>query len=312
MQLTRSPLLWMLFISLTVSAQERSGSSDSLSKIVEKNLAFPSPVEWKINGVEVSLTHVAWGPADSPEMQSKGRPKVAQEQPAFDPHRPYALALGFRAKSPRVTPTIGYTVSGLVRVKDTDGNIEAPMVLTPDGFVPFSGSPGVFDIHFEKGTTAEFWDVFPASSRESEFLFQVFSGDTETNDPEFAFRIVVRDGDLAIVDVSPQPRACPDFDSDFAGTIGASTRIIVHLAGHNDSLSGTEEYQSIGKTLWLRGSADSLGVIVLEERYPEGQITGVFKGKFSDRCESIRGYFSKPDGSRLLPFEIHQIRPSVP
>ena len=36
---------------------------------------------------------------------------------------------------------ISYSTSGLVRVEDTDGNIEVPMVLTPEGFVPFSGSP---------------------------------------------------------------------------------------------------------------------------------------------------------------------------
>jgi len=50
-----------------------------------------------------------------------------------------------------------------------------------------------------------------------------------------------------------------------------------------------------------------LGNFVLEERYPEDQITGILKGKFSDGCQVIQGYFSKPDGSRLQPFELRQV-----
>jgi len=79
------------------------------------------------------------------------------------------------------------------------------------------------------------------------------------------------------------------------------------LVGKNTTLSGTEQYQRIGKTLWLRGSIDSLGNFVLEERYPEDQITGSFKGKFSDGCQVMQGYFSKPDGSRLQSFELRQV-----
>jgi hypothetical protein len=56
----------------------------------------------------------------------------------------------------------------------------------------------------------------------------------------------------------------------------------------------------------LRGSIDGLGNFVLEERYPEDQITGIFKGKFSDGCQMMQGYFSKPDGLRLQPFELRQ------
>jgi hypothetical protein len=62
-------------------------------------------------------------------------------------------------------------------------------------------------------------------------------------------------------------------------------------------------------TLWLRGGVDSLGNFVLEEHYPDNRITGIFKGQFSDGCQMMRGYFSKPDGSRLLPFEF---RPAPP
>jgi hypothetical protein len=309
MQLARfHSLLWIL--CMTISMQVQSGPPESSSKIAEKNLTFPSPVQWTANGTEISLIHAAWGPAHSPEMLSKGRQKMAREQPTFYPDRPYVLALGFRARSPTVSPTSSFSTSGLVRVKDTDGNIEVPMVLTPDGFVPFSGSPGVYDVHFDKDTTTEYWDLFPAALDQKEFLFQVFLGNVGANNPRFSFRIVLRGADIAIVDVSQQPgTTCLDLHNEFAGTVGASTRLTVQLVGNNGTLSGTEQYQRIGKTLWLRGTADMLGNFVLEERYPEDQVTGIFKGKFSNGCQVMQGYFSKPDGSRLLPFDLRQVHP---
>jgi hypothetical protein len=203
---------------------------------------------------------------------------------------------------------ISYSTSGLVRVEDTDGNIEVPMVLTPEGFVPFSCSPGIFDVHFDKNMTTEYWDLFPTAPDQKEFLFQVFPGNVRPNSPRLSFRIVLQDSNIAIVDVSQQPAAsCIELRNDYAGTIGASTHAEVQLVGKNATLSGTEQYQRIGKTLWLRGSIDSLGNFVLEERYPEDQITGLFKGKFSDGCQVMQGYFSKPDGSRLQPFELRQV-----
>jgi hypothetical protein len=308
MQLARlRGALWILF--MTISVQAQSVPPGSSSKIIEKSLTFPSPVQWTTSGAEISLIHVAWGPADSPEMLSKGRQKMAQEQPAFYPDRPYVLALSFRAVD-RFSPRNMYTSSGLVRVKDTDGNIEVPMVLTPDGFVRFSGSPGVYDLHFDKNTTTEYWDLFPAAADQKEFLFQVFLGNVGADSTRFSFRIVLRGADISIVDVSPQPgTTCLDLQNEFAGTVGASTHLTVHLVGNNGTLSGTEQYQRIGKTLWLRGTADTLGNFVLEERYPEDQTTGIFKGKFSDGCQVMQGYFSKPDGSRLMPFGLRQMHP---
>jgi hypothetical protein len=319
MQLTRSrSSLWILVISLTVSIQAQSGPPESSSKIVDTNLAFPSPVQWAADGAEISLMHVAWGPANSPEMLSKGRQKMGREQAAFYPDRPYVLALGFSAKSVAAVPATSYSTSGLVRVKDTDGDIEVPMVLTPDGFVPFSGSPGVYDVHFDKSTTTEYWDLFPVAPDQKEFLFQVFPWNVRANNPRLSFKIVLRGDDIAIVNVSPQlGTSCIELRNDFAGTVGAGAHVKVHLVGKNATLSGTEQYQRIGKTLWLRGSIDSLGNFVLEERYPEDQITGIFKGKFSDGCQVMQGYFSKPDGSRLQPFELRQvhsvgIQPQIP
>lgn len=299
--------LWILVIGLGISMQAQSGPHKSSSKIVEKNLTFPSAVQWTTSTGEISLIRVAWGPADSPEMLSKSRSKMIREQPAFDPDRSYVLALGFSAKSVVATPMTSYATSGLLRIKDTDGNTEVPMELTPEGFVPFSGSPGIYDLHFDKNTTTEYWDLFPAAPDQMEFLFQVFPWNARKQDPKISFQVVLRNGDIAIVNVSPQPRStCLDLHSDFAGTVGAGTRVNVHLIEKDASLSGTEQYPRIGKTLWLRGAVDSLGNFVLEEHYPENRITGIFKGQFSDGCQMMRGYFSKPDGSRLLPFEFRQ------
>jgi hypothetical protein len=181
MQLIRSrSSLWLLVISLTVSVQAQSGPPEPSAKIVETNLPFPSPVQWATNGAEISLMHVAWRPANSPEMLSKGRQKMVREQATFYPDRPYVLALGFRAKSMGAISAISYSTSGLVRVEDTDGNIEVPMVLTPEGFVPFSGSPGIFDVHFDKNMTTEYWDLFPTAPDQKEFSLPGISGECPT------------------------------------------------------------------------------------------------------------------------------------
>lgn len=300
--------LWVLVISLTVSMQAQSGAPESSLEIVETNLTFPFPVQWASQNAEISLIHVAWGPANSPKMLSKGRQKTVREQATFYPDRPYVLALGFSAKSLGVTPTTSYSASGLIRVKNTEGDIEVPMVLTPDGFVPFSGSPGIYDVRFDQNVTTEYWDLFPAAPDQKEFLFQVFPWNARANNPRLSFTIVLRGNDIAIVNVSPQPgTSCIGLSNDFAGTVGASTHLKVHLVGKSASLSGTEQYQRIGKTLWLRGSIDGLNNFALEERYPEDQITGIFRGKLSDGCQMMQGYFSKPDGSQLQPFELRQM-----
>ena len=232
-----------------------------------------------------------------------------QEVPAFYADRSYVLALGFSAKSTAAVPMASYSMSGLVRIKTTGGVIEVPMQLTPEGFVPFPGSPGVFDVHFDKNTTTEYWDLFPAAPDQKEFLFQVFPPNAREEDPKISFQVVLRGDDIAIGNVSPPPESpCHGLATHFTGTIGTSTHVNVHLVQKNGSLSGTEQYERIGKTLWLSGATDTLGNFELEERYPENQITGIFRGKFSLGCQLMHGYFSKPDGSRLLPFEFNQAR----
>jgi len=107
-------------------------------------------------------------------MVSRSRDDIHARNPEFYPDRPYVLALQFRAKLASGVSTVMAATSGLVRVKNVDGDVEAPMELTPSGFVPFSGSPGVFDLRFDRSDTTEYWDLFPVSPDQKEFLFQVF------------------------------------------------------------------------------------------------------------------------------------------
>jgi hypothetical protein len=46
--------------------------------------------------------------------------------------------------------------------------------------------------------------------------------------------------------------------------------------------------------------------MVLQELQAGDHVTGEFRGKLSSNCRLITGYFSKPDGSRLQLFELHQ------
>lgn len=273
------------------------------SDVLTKKLDFPSPVQWKVGGIEVSLIGVAWGPSSSPEMISKGREDIHVQNPEFYPDRAYVLALNFRAKVQNVVSNpISAASSGLGLVMNADADIEAPMNLTRSGFVPFSGSPGVFDIRFNRNNTTEYWDLFPASPDQKEFLFEVFSPDSK-----LSFKITRKNDDFIIINTSPAAEtSCLIFNKNFAGTVGADISLTLQLTRHNTTVSGKEQYLREGKTTALQGTADSLGNLVIEERYPEDQITGIFKGRFSPGCQVITGFFSKPDGSRLEPFEFRE------
>jgi len=92
--------------------------------ILTKQIDFPSPVQWKVRDIEVSLIGMAWGPANSPEMISKSREDVHVQKPEFYTDRPYVLALNFRATLPNVVSTSMSGCSGLGRIKNVEGEIE--------------------------------------------------------------------------------------------------------------------------------------------------------------------------------------------
>ena len=152
-----------------------TGSNVTASNIVEKKFPFPSPLQWKQGKAEISLIALAWGPANSPEMISRGREKQPREKPEFFSDRSYAIALKFRAEAPGFVSPNMFMCSGLVRIKTINGDLENPSSLTPSGFLPLSGSPNeCIDVFFKGSSTTEYWDFFPASPDQSEFLFQVF------------------------------------------------------------------------------------------------------------------------------------------
>ena len=282
----------------TVSAQVTS----SPSKVMEKALVFPSPVQWKLNSdyrnVGVSLTGLAWGPAVAPEMIAKGSERHINEKSEPFSEGSYVIALGFQARMP--TPLLDMrTRSGLVRIKDVDGNMESPWDVTSSGFVEKDD-----DIHFARGdVTTQYWDFFRVRPEQKEFLFEVHSPAQSV----LYFRVIRMDGDLRVINSTPDIQsACLQFDKSFGGSIGADSVVSLQITRQNAVLSGTEQYARIGKTLWLTGVVDLLGNFTIEERYPKGRVTGILKGRFDTDYQTMSGYFSKPDGSRLQPFEFHE------
>lgn len=275
------------------------------STILEKKLAFPSPVQWKSAGrMEISLVAVAWGPAHSPEMMAKGRKAYPHDKPEFPDDLSCALALGFQARVAGPSLSEMYAASKLVRITDVDGNLQGPWALTPSGFVP-----ELFDVHFAgDNNTTEYWNFFPASSKQKEFLFQAPSV-SRSSVTEVSFKVVLTDKGFVVSNLSPDAQvACLNFTKTFVGTVGAHSELIARLIREGTNLSGNEQYLRIGKTLELKGAVDALGNFELEERYPKDRVTGIFKGSFSQNCQAIKGYFSKPDNSRLQPFELRELR----
>jgi YVTN family beta-propeller protein len=168
-------------------------------KSFEKKIATPSPVQWKTGDMEISLIGLAWAPANSTEMISKGRKETALEKPVFFKDRLYALALHFQAK--RLNALDLNANSGLGRIKNIDGEIEAPLELTPNGFVQFSNSSNIRDIHFQQSNTTEYWDFFPTPIDQKNFVFKVFPA--PGGPPALSFRVILQDNDFVIV--KPEP-----------------------------------------------------------------------------------------------------------
>lgn len=302
-------------VALAVLSGIVAVSSATPSSILEKKLPVPPSIQWKTVDAEISLIALAWGPANSSEMISKGRDKYPSEKPDFFADRSHVLALGFQVIAPGRAALQGSTCSGLVRVKNVDGDLENPSVLTPSGFLPLpTVGCGSFDVDFGGSNPTKYWDFFPASPSQREFLFEVFPPTGALGlkgNPALSFRIIVKDNEFVIVNTLP---AIEDehlnFTKTFAGTVGPNSTVNLQLTRKGATLSGTNQYARIGRTLWLKGRVDSLGNFVLEEQHPKNRATGIFKGKFSGDYRTMAGYFSKPDGSRLQPFEFHEAEAS--
>lgn len=286
-------------------------------RVLEQKFDFPPPIQWKLTTnvqgnpyFEVSLIGVIWGPASSQELTSKATQEQVRGKVAPFPDRPYALGLHLRATLRKPLPTS--MASGLVRVKDASGSIEYPPQLTPEGFVsPFIVPAGVLDLRWTATSdTVEVWDFFPAPSDQKEFLFQVVPPPSSSGSTGPSFRVVVQDSGFDVVKTSPDAGGPSlQFTAHYGGTLGANSRLWFELNILGTELSGFAPFAYGDKAAFFKGKVDSLGNFELKEYYPEKQLVGVLDGKFSDDLRQMTGYYSKPDGSGLEPFELKQTDP---
>ena len=297
-------LLWTILTGFVISIYAQSGPSGSPPKVIDINVRFPSPVQWSLNSgnsnADVSLTGLAWGPSSAPELIAKTKGQQLNGKPEDFSERPYVIALGFQARIPK--PFLNMmTRSGLVLIKDADGSMEPPWALTSSGLVRND-----YDLHFAVGdTTIQYWDFFPVTPNQREFLFEVHS----PAESVLYFTVTLNNNELLVVNSTPDGQAtCREFDKTFGGSIGSDTVVLLEIHRKNTILSGTEQYAKMDKTLWLTGVVDSLGYFTLEERYPKDHVAGILKGRFGSGYQGMSGYFSMPDGSRLRHFEFHEIQ----
>ena len=301
-----NPILLALLCSASLAAEQKPEMNQAAPKVLEETFAFPPPLQWKPSDIELSVIGLAWGPADSPEMIAKGREAPSREKPAFFSDKTYALAVHFRAYKPQLNQ--GLSQSQLARVTDVEGDLEYAWQLTPSGFVDVRGATAPLSNVTMRNV--EFWDFFPVSPEQRDFLFQVTP--YYTRNPSLTFRIVIRGNKLLIVNPSPAPEAAvPDFNKKFSGSVGGETAVTWQLTKTGEKLSGTEQYAQIGKTPRLNGAVDSLGNFELKEYYPRDQLTGIFAGKFSKNTAGMTGYFSKANGSDLQTFELTEVVPPL-
>jgi hypothetical protein len=297
----RASSIFLAVLLLSIVAQPQPKSAP---KSINKEVSFPSPIEWTVDDhVDISLTGLIFGPADSPDLMSKAREPLLNSKPENLPERPYVIGLGFTAKITGRTglPTLDMrTFSRLVRVTDVDGNTETPFALTYAGMVK-----EIYDLHFKGSDSTQYWDVFPVTPNEKEFLFEVYSS---AHSLVISFRIVRKDDDLVIINSTPDSgSACPDFEKNFVGSIGADIPIQLQLTNRGATLSGSEQYTQVGKTLSIIGKVDSLGYFRMQEESHKNHATGILNGRFDPGCTTMSGHYSKPDGSLLQPFKFHEL-----
>jgi hypothetical protein len=89
----------------------------------------------------------------------------------------------------------------------------------------------------------------------------------------------------------------------FAGTIGKTLKIQMKLKIMGSEVSGTYFYKKHKTDIQLQGTLDDQKNLILNEFDEKGNITGIFKGKFVSQ-NKIAGTWSKPDGTRPLPFVV--------
>jgi len=101
---------------------------------------------------------------------------------------------------------------------------------------------------------------------------------------------------------TPRP-VDPDFNKTFAGFINNKYGIRMTLRRTGNSLSGTYFYTRHNINITLNGTIDENQNVELYGYDEGGTMIDVFKGQLSS-SSSLEGMWSKPDGSKSLPFDL--------
>ena len=96
-----------------------------------------------------------------------------------------------------------------------------------------------------------------------------------------------------------------DFTNSYKGTINNKYEIVMTLTKTASYLSGTYYYKSQGTSIKISGTIDKNGILTINEFNDTGKMTGIFKGQLTH--DNIVGHWSKPDGSKTMPFSISKI-----
>lgn len=99
-----------------------------------------------------------------------------------------------------------------------------------------------------------------------------------------------------------QTTTSSDFTKYFEGTIDDKYGVRMTLNKSANNLTGTYSYKSQSKPMKISGTSDENDFFTFNEFNEKGNMTGVFKGRYSDGL--IIGQWSKPDGSIAMPFSL--------
>lgn len=134
------------------------------------------------------------------------------------------------------------------------------------------------------------------------FLFILSACGPSAEEMEKAKQDLYKHREDSVMQEIAKQNAIIDFTKSFEGTINGKYGIIMTLAKSGNDLSGTYMYKSQNSSLKLKGNIDSNGNLSLNEFDNKGSMTGTFKGQLSGG--NILGQWSKPDGSKTMPFSV--------
>ncbi len=95
-----------------------------------------------------------------------------------------------------------------------------------------------------------------------------------------------------------------DFTKSYEGAINEKYKISMVLSKNKEILKGSYTYKSKGTPIKILGTIDDIGNFIMNEFNEKGSITGVLEGQISEN--NIVGHWSKPDGSKKMPFTIYE------